>query len=62
MKYTVETYGGERCVVGRERGFIAETYACGDLTKREAIEMAKGLAREQERVEEMRDADLFAQS
>jgi hypothetical protein len=51
IKYTVETYYGERCVVGRVRGVICETYACGDLSRKEAIDMARDLAAEQERVE-----------
>ena len=55
IKYTVEQYEGERCVVGRLHGVICETYACGDLTKKEAIAMARGLAAEQARVERMRD-------
>lgn len=50
-KYTVETYEGERCVVGRVHGVICETYACGDLSRTDAIAMAKGLALEQMRVE-----------
>ena len=57
-KYTVETYMGERCVVGRYRNMICETYVCGDMTRKEAIEMARGLAKEQERVEVMRELGL----
>lgn len=57
-KYTVEQYEGERCVVGREHGIIVETYMCGDLTKREAISIAQGLAAQQERVERMWDSEI----
>ena len=56
IKYTVETYEGERCVVGRLHGIICETYACGDLTKKEAVQMARDMAAEQHRVEMQRDA------
>lgn len=56
-KYTVETYEGERCVVGRVHGLICETYACGDLSRPEAIAMAKGLAAEQVRVETIRELE-----
>ena len=56
-KYTVETYEGERCVVGRYRGVICETYACGDMSRKEAVEMARGLAAEQARVEMARELD-----
>ena len=51
MKYMVETYEGERAVVGRIRGIIVETYPCGDLSRKEAIDMAKELAAGQERLE-----------
>ena len=56
-KYTVENYMGERSVVGRYRGMICETYACGDMTRKEAIAMARGLAAEQERVELNRELE-----
>ena len=55
MKYMVETYEGERAVVGRIHGIIVETYPCGDLSRKEAIDMAKELAAGQERVELARD-------
>lgn len=55
--YTVETYGGERCVVGRERGIIVETYACGDLPRKDAIAMARGLAAEQKQIEMARELE-----
>ena len=51
VKYTVETYEGERAIVGRIHGMIAETYPCGNLSRKEAIDMAKELAAGQERLE-----------
>lgn len=57
IKYTVETYEGERSVVGRYRGIICETYVCGDLSVAEAKRMARGLAAEQERVELARELE-----
>lgn len=57
-RYTVETYEGERSVVGRQHGIIVETYACGDMSKSEAIAMARDLAATQERVENARELGL----
>lgn len=57
-KYTVETYEGERSVVGRQYGIICETYFCGDdMSAAEAKQMAREMAAEQERVELARELE-----
>lgn len=56
-KYTVETYEGERSVVGRQYGTICETYLCGDMSAAEAKRMAREMAAEQERVELARELE-----
>lgn len=57
VKYTVENYMGERSVVGRYRGIICETYLCGDMSAKEAKQMAQEMAATQERVEMMREME-----
>lgn len=56
-KYTVETYEGDRSVVGRQYGIICETYFCGDMSAAEAKQMAREMAAEQDRVELARELE-----
>lgn len=55
-RYTIETYEGERSVVVRDRGIIVETYSCGDMSRSDAIAMAREISAKQERIERRRDA------